>query len=232
VDPSPPTKSDSATKTEWADVVGIAAAATAILSTIGGLAVTGALQRMQRDHGLYLVSSLSLAIGGATLWIAFAILKPMLGGKGHWTEAELAGHLFATAFFVIGIIVGILGMVQTQADQPRPMVSATLDPSTLALDVTASVHNLGINHKLVTVIVGLNDKPNGGYTKTNRYLAISGPDQDGNVTQHVVYTLPKGVFSRVGITASTGGDTCDLATRIRHLIDKPEQSGCAVIILP
>jgi catechol 2,3-dioxygenase-like lactoylglutathione lyase family enzyme len=185
----------------WADVVGIGAAATAILTTIGGLAVTGALQRMQRDHGLLLIAALGFAIAGATAWLSLAILKPTLGTRHYWPKIEVVGHLAAVVLFVGGTLVGIYGMIRTQGDQPRPMVSATLDANTLALDVTTSVHNLGINHRLVTLIVGLKDKP-GGYDLRNRYLAISGPDQDGNVTQHIALTLPRGLFSRVGVTAT------------------------------
>jgi hypothetical protein len=241
MDAAPPNGSESNGSPKWTDVVGIGAAATAILTTIGGLAVTGALQRMQRDHGLLLIIALALAIGGATVWLSLAILKPTLGKRPRWRKAEPWCHLGAVSLFVAGTIVGIYGMIRTQGDQPRPMVSATLDPSTLGLDVTTSVHNLGINRRLVTLIVGLKDKPNGAFESHNRYLAISGPDQDGNVTQHIVLTLPKGLFSRVGISASTGSnDLCnydptheaEITEPVNHAIDQTSGSGCAVIVLP
>jgi hypothetical protein len=239
---------------KWPEVAGIAAAATAMLTTISGLAVTGALQRMQRDHGFALIASLSLAVSAATVWLAFAILKPALQNSKHWDGANIVGRLVATGLFVGGIIVGILGMIHTQADRPRPTVSATFDPRTLKVDATATVHNLDINGRLVTLIVGLKDEPGGTFEEQNRYVVISGPDQDGTVTQHVVYTLPKDVFSRVGVSTSTGdGDRCDytlsrttgtttsapaapaedkIRTPIESVIAQHDQPGCAVIALP
>jgi hypothetical protein len=233
----------------WSEVTGIAAAAGAIVTTIGGLAVAGALQRMQRDHGYFLIVSLSLAVFAAMLWLAFAIVKPALGETTHWGTANIVGRLVAALLFVGGIIVGILGMVQTQGDRPRPTVSATFDPETLKLDATATAHNLGINGRLVTLIVGLKDKPDGTFDKQNRYVAISGPDQDGTISQHIVYTLPNG-YSRVGISASTGDtDRCDytlsptepaaasspdtkIKTPIESVIAQRDEPACVVIVLP
>ena len=243
----------------WQDVVAVTGAATALVTTISGLAVTGALQRMQRDHGTILIVAFSLVLAAAALWLALAIVKPA-AHKGWlwWSDVDVFGRLLAATAFAVGVIVGIWGMIHTQRDQPRPSVTATLKPDTpdtLELDATATAHNLAIGERLVTLIVGLKRDASGRVVTDKRYVAVSGPDASGNVDQTVSYAFPKNVYYAVGVSASTGhSDVCDYeqesaasgpqttgttsttpekpAGPIRSVIRQRDQPGCVVIVLP
>lgn len=168
---------------------------------------------MQRDHGSLLILALLCVLGAATLWLVTAIVKPAWTGlkdstrkKRRLQKLDVASRVTAALLFLIGLMVGVVGMWETQNDQPRPAVTAEFNPDTLELTATATAHNLSIGERLVTLIVGLKQGVRGGpYTSENRYVAVSGPDASGDATQKVSYRFPKDTYTAIGVSASTGG---------------------------
>jgi hypothetical protein len=58
------------------DLLAIGAAVTALVTTVSALAVTGALQEMQRDQAGYLILAAALVLLAAVLWAVAALYKP------------------------------------------------------------------------------------------------------------------------------------------------------------
>jgi hypothetical protein len=232
--------------------IAIAGAATALITVLSALAVTGALQRTQRDHGVALIIAFIFVLVAAAVWLALALVKAGLPAattaKRWWSWTDLSLRLFTAVLFLVGIITGIYAMIDTQNDHERPTVTAVLDPDTLVLTATATARNLNTEGRMVTLIVGLTRTAN-GILHENRYVAISGPDRDGNATQQVSYRFAGTNYTAVGVSASTGHtsgcdyvreigttsqdqDTSQIWAPIQSVISQPDLPGCVVIYLP
>jgi hypothetical protein len=184
-------------------MVALAAAATTLIAVVSGLAVTGALQQFQRNHGPVLVLAFVLVLVAAGIWAYAAIRQQQ---STHWTIA-------AVAVFLSGLLTGIVGMVVTQWDVKVPSVTASLDGNSV-LTATATGYNLGTNDRLITRVALIEPKSmklNGRLQTVYQiqppmYSAVSGPDAGGTATQplKVALTLPARTYGVV-VESSVGG---------------------------
>jgi len=73
--------SDTNTGLGTSELVGLAAAATVLISTVGALAVTGAVQEMQRERGWLLTAAFACVLGAAAAWALATLWKSREGAK-------------------------------------------------------------------------------------------------------------------------------------------------------
>jgi hypothetical protein len=233
---------------ESKDLIALAAAATTLTSVVAGLAVTGALQQMQLNHGMLLMSAFALVLLAAAVWAIPAVWRVA-------PKVESVMITIAVSLFLGGVLLGIGGMIMTQRDQERPSVAASLDEETFLLTATATAHNLGTDDRLVTEVTALEPTARSEeFEVVRHYLAITGPDADGKASQHFTKTIPSGTHA-VGVGASIGNDTgCfdetiggttrdgadptrtvsrrELERAAAAAVVPDEQPGCVVIFLP
>jgi len=67
---------NAAPKLGVSDIVAVAAGASTLVTTVGALAVTGALQQMQRNHGVTLMIAFGLVLLASAIWVALTLSKP------------------------------------------------------------------------------------------------------------------------------------------------------------
>jgi hypothetical protein len=222
----------------WTDVLAITGAASALIAVLSGLAVTGALQQMQRNHGGLILLAFILVLAAASLWLVGWILRPPPPPRASPSEIVLpagipspsksglepsSGHghqpvlrVVAAILFLVGTLIAIGTLIRTQHDRQRAAVSATWDANAELLKGEATVHNLGTEQRLVTMAVGLKlvriDKhTERRYVPDLSYIAISGPDANGAVTQKLSYHFKDITrYQAVGVSASTSrSNGCD-----------------------
>jgi hypothetical protein len=247
---------------ELSDLVAIVTGATAIIALLSTLAVTGALQKMQRDHGNFLVAAVALGLAGGMLWVLEAIWRQTAAARDRQgTRPESANHKWfqratpwiQTAMLVgavvclfFAVILAVIGMKATQQEQDRPSVTAELDKG--VLKVTASAHNLGTEARLRTQIAGLiltTEKGHQVLKPEARWTGFSGPDADGNVSQAFTWTLDDQAndsahkYQAIEVTASSGEPTgcADELLPIDAVAPTPQPKqaslpGCVIIYLP
>ena len=216
------------------DVVALGAAVTALISVVGGLAVDGALQQFQRNHGVTLSIAFALVLLAAAVW-AFSVLAK---------RQARAWPVTAVLLFLTALGVGIGGMIWTQRAQERPSISASLESDVLT--ATATAHNLGTEDRMLTEVSGLRrTAAQNVYEVVTEYFAITGPDAGGTATEELKYAIPKDGLAALAVSATTGSDTrCfdkvknaasqskgPLVANLRKAAQHT-QPGCAVFFLP
>jgi hypothetical protein len=219
-----------------ANLTGIGAAATTLIAIVSALAVTGVLQRTQRNEGENLGIAFSLVIGAAVGWVAIWILKPSGWRRaarfGRWAEVGVG----ALAVLALGIGLGfaIHAVIETQKLTQRPTIEARISPGA-ALEATVKASGLTADSRIVIYVDGLRPDPEhpGAYRPlATIYQAYLGPDSDGEVKEPVSVVIPQGQYQAVGLRAWTTSEEppCEFTD-----IDPKKTGtrlGAACVILP
>jgi hypothetical protein len=244
--PSPVTSTDETETDErkgpnLSDLTGIGAAATTLIAIVSALAVTGILQRTQRNEGENLGIAFSLVIGAAVGWVVVWLIKPSTWTSWkHWPRighaAELLIGSLAVLAFGVGLGFAIHAVIETQKLTQRPTIEARLNPGA-ALDAMVKASGLTADSRIVIYVDGLRPDPKrpGAYqTSATLYQAYLGPDSDGEVKEPVSMVIPASQYSAVGLRAWTTSEEppCEFTD-----ID-PKKTGtrlgaaCVILALP
>jgi hypothetical protein len=196
---------------DTAAIATLAAAGTALATGVTGLAVTGTIGRVQRNHPTTFAVALGLTIGAAAcLTIAGTVAsrrrKPDVStGRAvvsAWDWTSKAWLLVGIALATAGVITGFAVSITTAGDTERPRISVTLDAATLTMTGSATVKHLSSNDPLIVTVDGLKLKD--GLLTISRRLAEAsiGPDSDGNAGQRISVHVPPGAYDAVGVRAT------------------------------
>jgi hypothetical protein len=237
------------------DAAGIVGAATALVTGVGALTLTGTLGRVQRNHGEWFIGSIGAVVVGAGLGLFATLVITNLS-----VRKVLQGA--AVLLAVCGVAVGFAVAVGTADDVERPSLAITLDEGKLAVTGKAEVGNLSSNERLVVFVDGLVPGRDGYRTVSRLYQTYAGPDSDGNAAAEIDVQVPPGRFVAIGVKAFTGKNAskCDrsapglnapvtgyrvpgeigtqhktaVATPVAQLADEPEDRdpGCVIVVLP
>jgi hypothetical protein len=181
--------------TELGNLTSIAAAVAALITALGGLAVTGVLERAQRDEPGWLFAAFVLVVIAALFWLASANFK----------TGENAMKLIAFALFAGGLLVGILAVFKTQGTTPVPSVTASLDEKGL-LTGAVKAESLKSGDVIGIRVEGLIRKTDPatkepGWDTEVISSAFLGPDLNGKVDAPIAVLIPTGTYESVGVRA-------------------------------
>jgi hypothetical protein len=240
------------------DIAHVAGALTAVVGVLTGLAVTGVLGQAQRNHGVSLLIGFGLVLFGAILWLGATLLPPdrfVLTQQWprfnrtrrllSWTLRRVGFKAFALLSFLAGLILAVNAMILTQRDSERPAVSASFDPKTRVLAVTATAHGLSTDDRLVALVSGvythrLENPPPGALQfkliedPRSLYYAVIGPDAGGDVSHAISVFVPR-QYKLVGVKAWTGSRESECRTeevRATKVLPQHAQAGCLLMRLP
>jgi hypothetical protein len=215
--PPPPTGADAEKQKtkdakdglDLAQLTGIGAAATTLIAIISALAVTGVLQRTQRNEGTALGLAFSFAIAAAVFWVAISIVKP---SEWRWRRvaryvgsSEIAIKALAVIAFGVGLGFAIHAVIETQKLTQRPTIEAHISPGP-TLEATVKASGLTADSRIVIYVDGLQEdasKPGTYGPPSTIYQAYLGPDPDGDVKEPVNVTIPASRYDAVGLRAWT-----------------------------
>jgi hypothetical protein len=190
-----------------AQLTGLGAAATTLIAIISALAVTGVLQRTQRNEGTLLGAAFICAIAAAAAWVAISIAKPStwrsINRYGTWAETGIKAT--APIAFAAGIVLAILAVIQTQKLTQRPTIDARINPGP-TLEATVKASGLTADSRIVIYVDGLQEersKPGSYGPPRTIYQAYLGPDPDGDIKVPVNLTIPASQYDAVGLRAWT-----------------------------
>jgi glucose uptake protein GlcU len=68
---------------DWDSLTKAAAGLTALLGVLGGLAVTGALERVQREHPNYMLIAVALVVASALCFVLASLIDPQGEDEGE-----------------------------------------------------------------------------------------------------------------------------------------------------
>lgn len=186
----------------------VVAAATALVTGVGALTITGALGRVQRNHGTAFAVALAFVVVGAGLWLVSSLISTRarpIRIRGMTLGLRPLVQVAGVALSLIGAVVGFVTTVATADDTEQPTVKVKIEEGALTLTGNATVSNLSSEDRLVVYVDGLVDA-HGGYRPTNLFQAFVGPDGDGKASADldVPIPIPPGRFDAVGVKAFTG----------------------------
>lgn len=213
----------------------IAAAATALIAGVGGLTLTGALGRVQRNNGTWFAIALALVVVGAGIWVAATLIKPearpVLIRTRSFGVRQLVQAL-GIVVSLIGLTVGFGTAVDAANDTEQAAVEVKVDPRSLVLTGAASVANLNSQEHLTVFVDGLVDRRT-RYVATNLYKAFIGPNEDGKASQQLDVQVPHGRFDAVGVRAYTSEAPQSCGSYPKGGPgDRKDFTGCVVLRLP
>jgi hypothetical protein len=199
----------------------LGAAVAALITALSGLAVTGLLERAQRDEGGLLLLAFVLVVFAAVVWVAAALFE---GPRNVF-------QIIAVVMFGAGLLVGIGALIKTQDITPRPRLNAALDQKGLLTgSVTAeglkSADRIAIFVDGLQVTVDPNTRQSTFGPATNLFQTFAGPDRDGKVEIPIHVLLPAGTYGAIGVRAWTTKKTapCQYPEEV-DLTDTPIPSG-------
>jgi hypothetical protein len=227
-----------------ADLTAIGAAATTLIAVISGLAVTGVLQRAQRNEGEWLAVAFVFVLVAAALWVLVAIAKPSqwrsaearwrkLERYGFWSEVVLRG--LAVIAFVLGLAFAIYAVIETQQLTQRPTIEARFTQGG-GVEGTVRASGLTAESRIVIYVDGLRRDANraGAFEPPDTiYPAFLGPDADGEIKAPVNVVVPASHYDAVGLRAWTTEQPppCEF-TEIDPKTTGGTRLGAACVILP
>lgn len=212
----------------WADLSASAAtavtAATALITGIGALTITGTLGRVQRNNGTLFAAAVVAVILGVAL---IAIVASARGEK-RWRRLRrigtVAGVVLAVGGTALGFVLAVVSVGQTE----RPTIDVGLDQRTLTLSGTVSAADMSSGDVLEVRVVALRRRA-GTIRRTRLSTAVVGPDTDGNASQRLSVQMPNGRFDAVTVTASNSGqaEACGVRPQARNV-----DGGRACVTIP
>ena len=232
----------NATPTDGGDskLTELAAAATAVIGVFAGLAVTGVIGQTQRNHGLQFVVALVLVLLGGFLWLLVRLVQEKDDADHkYWNKFVRFFHEWGPSIalfvFVVGMVVGIVAIWQTQNEAERPSVSSTYDPATRMFSLTATAHGLRTDSRLVIVVSGFTgtpDRPVPEKDPPTLYYAVVGPNGDGDVEHTATVPVPPN-DTLVGVKAWTGKEptACTAFSEEAVVTETPQhdRAGCLLL---
>jgi hypothetical protein len=219
-----------------AGLASVVAAATALVTGVGALTLTGTLGRVQRNHGMLFAIALGVAVVGAGIWLGSSLisLKARPIRRRGWTlgRRQVAQGL-AAILTVVGVALGFITAVITANDTEQPTVTVKLDDESLALTGTAAVNNLSSADRLGVVVDGLSKSANGYRIEENLSHSLVGPDGEGKAKTEFDVQVPPGRFDAVGVKAFTDDpEPCGVYRRKGEKKSNDGGTGCVVLPLP
>jgi hypothetical protein len=212
----------------WSDLSAAAAtavtAATALITGLGALTITGALGRVQRNHGVAFAAAVVAVIVGIALVAVVASARDAEGWVGWRRFGTVAGVVLAVGGTALGFVLAIFSAGQTE----RPTIEVDLNQRTLTLSGAVSAADMSSGDVLEVRVVALRRR--GRTTRRTRLsTAVVGPDTDGNASQRLSVQLPNGRFDAVSVTASDSGqaESCGVRPQARNV-----DGGRACVTIP
>ena len=97
--------------------------------------------------------------------------------------------------FLVGLILAINAVIQTQADAQRPAVAASFDATKSVLKATVTAECLSTNKRMSVAVEGLKQRGDTAIidaVEPNEplYFALLGPDADGEVNNAFSVYVP------------------------------------------
>jgi hypothetical protein len=177
------------------DIGALSVGATALVSVLGGLSLTGTVGRVLRNDAGPITIALVLVLFGAALLVAAGL--------------PATGHLLTVIFSLVGleltlaglVITGVVG-VGTAGEGERPAISGQVTDAGRRLTGKVVAGNLKSDAKFAVRVHGL---VNGQRAKKPLARATVGPDGDGKVEFPVDMRIPPGRFDGVRISAHAVG---------------------------
>jgi hypothetical protein len=188
------------TKANKLDLTGIFGLVAPLAATLTLFKATGSIGRIQRDDPYWLWVAITLVLVAGTL----LTLSSFLSGDGESTRSKrwARGLFFGAAVLAaIGFAISLQLIFVDAGEEPRPSITATLNPaeSKLTAHVTASHlktdHRLALKVDLATLEHGKTIDDLHPFAKGHSLAlerAYVGPDTDGNVDQVVSVSIPSG----------------------------------------
>jgi hypothetical protein len=220
----------------WSEVGQIAAAVTAVVGVVTGLAVTGVLQKMERNHGTLFLLAVALVLAGAAAWL-LPLVAPAWDRRIHWRKRRgarrallllawllVAGvlrgaRLLAVLAFAAGVGCAVAAIVRAQADTERPAISANYDPKTGLLEATVAGSDLTANDRMVILVDGLSidqtQAPKPASSQTGREQTVLIPSNlytafvgpdTSGNVSQAIHLAVPRRYDAVGLTAWTKGE--------------------------
>lgn len=211
-----------------------AAGATTLLTVLGGLAVTGALERLQRNDPNVMTMALTCVIVAGTLWVFASIAR---SGSPHEKTFKVVG----AGFLAAGLVVGAIGVVHTHSTSERPSIGVSLKEG-MRIDGTIKVAGLTSDERLRVIVDGLvgadhdDDGAPRAWKPYRIYNITVGPDADGVARLPLNVPVAPGTYDAAAVRAWTGDEftACEYdenlgasATGRRKL-----ETGCLLFVLP
>lgn len=223
----------SANRLELAGVFGLVAP---LAATLGLFKATGSIGRIQRDEPEWLWLAITLVlIAGTMLTIA-----TFLSGDGEsqqarrWEKRLFFGSAACTA---VGFAIALSLVFNNAGEEPRPAISATLNPTHTQLDARVTASNMRTDHRLVVKVDLATVRPGLTVDSLHPFMkdgtlplerTYIGPDSDGNVDQRITMAIPPGgSYTNLVVKAYTGptNQSC------RELAKSSAEPGTACTIL-
>ena len=225
----------------YADYFGVpAAAAAALVSGVGALALTGSLGRVQRDETGWFAFALALVLFGGFLWVLGTLLRAAASARDQDASRDpnIAEKLLGLArrvlrpigltSLVAGLIIGFTITVLTASHTEQAAVTLQISPDFKSVSGTAKVNDLNSNKRLTVLVDGLVDNdPN----PIPLYQAYVGPNSDGQAIDDVNVPIPSNGYDAIDIRAYTAA-TPTACGQVPLSAIGGEGTGCVIIRLP
>ncbi|MCW2986680.1 MAG: hypothetical protein JWR63_4250 [Conexibacter sp.] len=193
----------------------LVAGGVALGSGVTGLAVTGTIGRVQRNHPQWFTASVGLAVVAGACWL-FSVLVAQATREEQmawwkrpvyfWEWTKKPWMILGIFAAVVGVLIGFFVSISSVSEAERPRVSVSIDPDTLLLTGTAKVSHLSSKEPLTVSVEGMVYRH--GVLRWRRRLAEAsvGPDGDGDATQDLSVRIPPGRYDVVGVSATIKDD--------------------------
>lgn len=180
----------------WEDLTKAGAGVTALAAVIGGLAVAGVLEQVERNHSDWLLGAVASVLLAGVVWGAAAAIRKT---DPQWAKSKRLVHLLlvldlAVVFlFAAGVLSGVRGLFLAQQDSQRPSIAAAIkNESGLTLEGTVKAGGLRSDQHLRVIVEGItwgrdaNDRPDPTNIKpAPLYESWLGPNESGDV-EHTI----------------------------------------------
>jgi hypothetical protein len=194
------------------------AAVAAVVTGVGGLAATGLLGQVERNHASAFGLALGATIGGT--FLAAVATSGLLGdATAHPTRIRIVRGVGAVAVCV-GVLIATIVAVVTASDNAKPTIDVTLTPvplpagvsgasRTYQVDAETKADDLPAGARVTILVDGLHyDMSSRTYAPTNLFHGKYGPDNDGVIDLHTRINVTRGnatdgsEFDAIGVQAA------------------------------
>jgi hypothetical protein len=178
------------------------AAVAAVVTGVGGLAATGLLGQVERNHASAFGLALGATIGGT--FLAAVATSGLLGdATAHPTRIRIVRGVGAIAVCV-GVLIATIVAVVTASDNAKPTIDLTLTPVTLP----AGAGGASRTYQVDAETKADDDTSDRTYAPTNLFHGKYGPNNDGVIDLHTRINVTRGnasdgsEFDAIGVQAA------------------------------